>query len=266
MKLTTDSTFELKNRKGYRLYELKGVEGKILAKNGGPSGDRVKADPSYESLRKNQKEFGVASMMSKVLRDSLSTTMSEICESYVSGRLTAQFRNLAKLEDGQLGTRPLYPSKHGSVLNGFEFNTNAPYDEIFGAKYFVKAGSRKGQVILHFPAFVPETTFVKPEGATNFKINARLVALSDYHYNTESKSYEALHSEYHGQYGSFESPMLPILRIPTEPMTSQVSLNEAHLPEELGLFLVMAVSFYRYENGHFHHLTKESGMRIKQVY
>ncbi len=266
MKLTTESALEIKNKKGYRLYQLKGVEGKILAKNGGPTSERIKEDPSYESLRNNQKEFGVASMMSKVLRDSLSSSMAEICESYVSGRLTAKFRNLATLEKGQLGTRPLYPSKHGNTLNGFEFNTSAPYEDIFGAKYFVKAGSRKGQVILHFPAFVPETTFQKPEGATNFKINARLVALSDYHYNTESKSYEALHLEHHGQFGAFESPMLPILKIATEPMTSQVSLDEVSLPDELGLFLVMAVSFYRYENGQFHHLKKESGMRIKQVY
>jgi len=266
MKLSTESALLHKNKKGYRLYEMEGVEGKILAKNGGPSPDRVKADPSYETLRKNQKEFGVASMMSKVLRDSLSGSMAEICESYVSGRLTAQFRNLAKMEEGQLGTRPLFPSKHGNVLSGFEFNTNAPYEEIFGAKYFVKAGSRKGQVILHFPAFVPETTFLKPEGATNFKINARLVALSDYQYNPESKNYEALHSQHHGQFGSFESSMLPILRMPTEPLTSQVSLNEKELPDELGLFLVMAVSFYRYEKGVFHHLNKHSGMRINQVY
>ena len=266
MKINSESIVEKEIPSGYRAYKLKGVDGTILARKGGPSAEDIKSKSSYAELRNNQKEFGVASMMSKVLRDSLSEGMSEICETYVSGRLTAQFRNLAKYEEGKSGTRPLYLSKYGHNLNGFEFNTTAPYEKIFGAKYFIKPGSRKGQVILHFPAFVPENTFEKPEGATNFKINARLVALSDYQFDPVQKAYRAVNEEFHGKYGSYKTPMLPILKIPTEPMTAQVSLNEADLPEGMALFLVMAVSFYRYENGTFHHLNKASGMSIKQVY
>jgi len=214
----------------------------------------------------NQKEFGIASVMAKALRSSLSPGMSAICESYVSGRLTAQFRNLAKQESGKLGTRPMCPSKHGHLLNGFEFNTNSPYDEIFGAKYFVKPGSRRGQVILHFPAFVPEDTFKKPKEATNFKINARLVAISDYQFDEESKEYIPLDRLCHGKYGSYESTMLPLLKIPTEPMTAQISVeNIQDITEHTGLFLVMAVSFFHYESGKFQHLSKESGMQIRRV-
>ena len=266
MKISTESTLDQKIPKGYRVYQIKGVDGSILAKKGGPSAEDIKNKATYEELRNNQKEFGVASMMSKVLRNSLSEGMSEICETYVSGRLTAQFRNIATFEEGKSGTRPLYLSKHGHNLNGFEFNTTAPYEDIFGAKYFVKSGSRKGQVILHFPAFIPETTFKKPKEATNFKINARLVALSDYQYDMGQKVYRAVNKEFHGKYGSYESPMLPLLKIPIEPMTAQVSLDLKELPDEMALFLVMAVSFYRYENGKFQHLSRESGMTIKQVY
>lgn len=266
MKISAEPTVDQEIPKGYRVYQLKGVEGRILARKGGPTAEDIKTKPTYAELRKNQKEFGVASMMSKVLRNSLSEGMAEICETYVSGRLTAQFRNLASFEEGQSGTRPLCLSKYGHTLNGFEFNTTAPYEEIFGAKYFVKSGSRKGQVILHFPAFVPEVTFKKPKGATNFKINARLVALSDYHYDAVNKVYHAVNKDLHGKYGSYQSPMLPILKIATEPMTAQVSLDQSELPEEMALFLVMAVSFYRYENGQFEHLSKGSGMTIKQVY
>ncbi len=216
--------------------------------------------------QKNVREEAVASMMSDVLTSSLSGDMSEICKSQTTSRLTAKFRRLAECELGMDDARPLSISKHGHSLSGFEFNRDAKYEDIFGAKYFIKAGSRKGQVILHFPAFIPEHTFIKPEGATNFKINARLVAISDFYFNQELNSYEALHEEHHGKYGSFESPMLPILKMPTEPMTTQVSLNEKDLPEELGLFLVMSVSFFHYENGGFEHLSKKSGMTIKQVY
>lgn len=262
--ITTDIITEIP--KGYRAYKIKGVDHTIVARKGGPTRDAIKNKSTYAELRNNQKEFGVASMMAKVLRNSLSGCMSEICETYVSGRLTAQFRNLAKYEEGKTGTRPLYLSKHGHHLNGFDFNTTAPYEQIFGAKYFIQGGSSRGQVILHFPAFVPEKTFKKPKGATNFKINARLVALSDYKYDATVNTYTATNKDLHGKYGSYTSPMLPILKIPTEPMTANVSIDHKNIPDETALFLVMAISFYHYEDGKFHHLNKESGMSIKRVY
>lgn len=251
--------------KGYRKYTLKGVEKPIVAKKGGPTATQIKTQESYKELRNNQKEFGVASMMAKTLRQSLSLGMSEICETYVSGRLTAQFRNLAKMEEGKTGTRPLFLSKHGHLLSGFEFNSSAPYEQIFGAKYFVKPGSQRGQVILHFPAFIPEKIFKSPKGATNFKINARLIALSDYQYDHEEQGYKPLNKDLHGKYGVYESAMLPLLKIPTEPMTGMISINDRIIPEGTGLFLVMAVSFYHYQNGKFDHLCRESAMQIQKV-
>lgn len=251
--------------KGYRRYKLKGIDKEIIAKKGGPTARQVKTKASYKELRKNQKEFGVASMMAKTLRQSLSTGMSEICETYVSGKLTAQFRNLAKMEEGETGTRPLFLSKHGHLLNGFEFNSKVPYEKIFGAKYFVKPGSQRGQVILHFPAFIPEKTFQAPKGATNFKITARLIALSDYQFDQKANGYKPVNKELHGKYGTYESAMLPLLKIPTEPMTGMISINNRIIPEGTGLFLVMAVSFYVLERGKFHHLSKESAMQIQRV-
>ena len=223
-------------------------------------------DPFSGSVT-NQREFGTASIMAKALRNSLSSRMIEICESYVSGRLTAQFRNLATKESGKNGMRPLYPSKYGHLLAGFEFNTTAPYDEIFGARYFVKCGSGRGQVILHFPSFIPIKTFKKPSVATNFKINARLVAISDYHYDCDHKKYIPLDKKNHGKYGFYDSGMLPLLKIPIEPMTTRISIEGApHITKNVGLFLVMAISFFEYRDHRFIHLPKESAMQIKRVY
>lgn len=265
MKENVDPLKNLKVPKGYRKYSLKGVNHPIIAKKGGPTASEVKTKASYKELRNNQKEFGVASQMAKTLRQSLSTGMSEICETYVSGKLTAQFRNLAKLEEGQTGTRPLFLSKHGHLLNGFEFNSSAPYEKIFGAKYFIKPGSQRGQVILHFPAFVPSKTFKYPKEATNFKITARLIALSDYQYDNISEGYKPLNKDLHGKYGTYESSMLPLLKIPTEPMTGMISIDDRIIPEGTGLFLVMAISFYNYDGGKFIHLKKGSGMQIQKV-
>lgn len=266
MKRSLADSLTLGVPKGYRAYKLKGIEKTIISKKGGPTIEQIKTSDSYKPLRDNQKEFGVASIMAKTLRGSLSNGMTEICGSYVSGRLTAQFRNLAKYEEGITGTRPLYVSKHGHHLSGFEFNTTAHYEDIFGAKYFIKPGSERGQVIIHFPGFIPDDTFVKPDDATNFKIGARLVAMSDYRYDDETNTYKAINDELNGKFGSFESKMYPLLKIPVDPMTTMVSIDEMNFPDDAALFLVMAISFFKYENGKFRHLSKDSAMSIKRVY
>ncbi len=253
--------------RGYRVYNLKGVDHPVIARKGGPTADQIKNKETYQELRNNQKEFGVASMMAKVLRDSLTEGMSEICETYVSGRLTAQFRNLAKLEEGKTGTRPLKLSKHGGNLTGFEFNSECPFDKTFDAKYFIRQGSHRGHSILHFPEFVPKTAFIAPEEATNFKINASLVSISDFAFSEELGTYLPLEEEDHGEFGTYESQMLPILKMPIEPFTAQISAkNGKAVAENTGIFLVLAVRFFRYEDGVFHHLGKHGTMQIHQVY
>ncbi len=266
MKQSLDAISSLEIPKGYRAYSLKGVKETIIAKKGGPTADQIKTRPTYQKLRNNQKEFAVASMMAKTLRGALTDNMSDICETYVSGRLTAKFRNLAKLEDGQTGRRPLYISKHGQLLNGFEFNTSFPFDEIYRSHFHIKTGSRSGQVILHFPAFIPDETFKKPTLATNFKIKSRLVAISDYKYDDFEESYLPLNNDINGLYGTYETPMLPLLKIPTSPMTTQVCINHEGSSDQTAFFLIMAISFYAYQNGKFTHLPKESAMSIKTVF
>ncbi|MGB3469172.1 MAG: hypothetical protein WBA74_28055 [Cyclobacteriaceae bacterium] len=251
---------------GYRMYNLKGVEKTIIARKGGPSADQIKNAKSYEEVRNHQREFGIASMLAKTLRSSLSSGLSEICETYVSGKLTARFRNLAKLEEGKTGTRPLFVSKHGHLLDGFEFNPERPYSSVFGAKYFVKETAQKGKVILHFPAFTPEKTFQYPEGATNFKITARLISLSDFLFSETKNCYYPSCEDDHGKFGTYESAMLPILKMPTEPITTHVSANGGKsLDDNTGVFLIMAIRFFKYEKGSFRHLSKESAMQIHRI-
>lgn len=252
--------------KGYRSYSLKGVKHTIAARKGGPTADQIKTRPTYQKLRNNQKEFAIASMMSKTLRDSLTDNMNDVCETYVSGRLTAKFRNLAKLEEGQTGKRPLYISRHGQLLNGFEFNTSAPYDEVYQSQFHIKTGSRNGHVILHFPAFIPDEIFRKPDHATNFKIKSRLVAISDFRYDDFEETYLPLNKDIHGLFGSYETPMLPLLKIPTSPMTTQICVDHEGSAENAAFFLIMAISFYTYKDGKFLHLPKESTMSIKKVF
>ena len=192
--------------------------------------------------------------------------MIEMCKSYHCARLTAQFMELAKLSDGSTGTRPICVSKHGAKINQFEFNSHSPYGRIFQAKYYVKQGSRRDQVIIHFPSFIPNKSFKKSKEATNFKISVRLVALSDFKYDQSQEIYEPTNSVIHGEFSSYDTGILPILKMPLDPITCQLCLNLKTLPENVSLFLMMAVGFYTYDHGQFIHLNKEGGIQIKQTF
>lgn len=212
------------------------------------------------------KELKVVSHLARTLKESLTEEMGTICESYLTTRLAAKFKSVAKMEGGKAGARPIYLTKYGQSLQGFDFNSLAPYKKVFKAKYFVKPGSRRGQVILHFPAFIPEKSLVFPDEATNFKISARLVALSDFGFDSYDNSYKTVSQEFHGKCAAFDSGKLPILKMPIDSITAQLCVDQKSVPQGTSLFLVMSVSFYRFENGRYHHLSKASTMQIEQVF
>lgn len=253
--------------KGYRVYRLKGVDQLIVARKGGPSAHDVKNNESYKELRNNQKEFGIASALSKTLRDTLPQELADISEKYASGKLTAQFRNLAKMEEGQTGTRSFVLSEHGKMLQGFNFNSEHPFPEEFSSKFFIKQGSHRGHAILHFPEFIPAKTLNAPEETTNFKISGHIVALSDYYYDEAIGAYFPSNPDIHGKWGSFDSQMLPLLKIPMQPFTEQVTANQwKPVPLKAGVFLLLSVRFFKYENSQFRQLSKSSYMQIMKVF
>ncbi len=253
--------------KGYRAYKIKGVDHTIIARKGGPTADQIKNQDSYLELRNNQKEFGVASILAKSLRDSIPSELYKISEKYVSGKLTAQFRNLAKLEKGTTGTRSFILSDHAGELQGFDFNPDSPFPEAFSDRFFIREGSHRGHAILHFPEFIPSQMFNAPEGTTNFKISAHIVSLSDFYFDEEVGAYYPANPEFQGKFGSFETQMLPLLNFPVQPMTGQLSVNQGRsVPMKTGIFLIMAIRFFKYADSKFEHLNHGSSMRILRTF
>lgn len=251
------------NNNSYRVYNLPGVDRPVVARKGGPTLKDVKEKESYRELRSNQKEFGVASMMAKVLRESLPEQLAVIPEKYCSGKLTAKFRNLAKNEEGETGKRPILVSKYGTELDLFDFNAENPFNESFNAPVMLRRGSHKGHIILHIPSFVPTENFIVPIHATNFKINAQLSAISDYRYRETPGEYEAVCEEENGLSNGFETNMLPVLRVPMQSITTQLSVsNGLPLSQGVGVFLILSLRFFRYEHGVFHQLKEGGTMQI----
>lgn len=249
-----------------RVYKIKGVDKTIIARKGGPSTEEVKSGESYADLRKNQQEFAAASNLAKTLRHSLPKKMAKICEPYVSGKLTAKFRNLAQLSDGDKGKRPIRLSENGQTLEGFDFNSNAPFKQTFPTSIMVMSGSNYGQLILHIPSFIPREDLIAPDSASHYQLFSHLLLLSDYTYTKESKEYNPCAPEVHARNNSKENPIHPIINYPEESTTQQLSVYSGEaLPSDTRLLLILGVKFYRYDNLKYIDLPGNSSMQIIKV-
>ncbi len=249
-----------------RIYKLRGVDKTVIARKGGPSTTEVKQGENYANLRKNQQEFAVASNLAKALRNSLPKKMAKICEPYVSGKLTAKFRNLAQLGEGTKGKRPILLSENGHTLEGFDFNSNAPFKKTFPNNFMVMSGSNYGQLILHIPSFTPKDDLIAPDEASHYQLFTHLLLLSDFVYAKESKEYNACAPEVHTRTNTKENPIHPIINYPEESITQQLSVyNGETLPSDTRLLLILGVKFYKYTNRRYLDLFESSSMQIIKV-
>lgn len=267
MKTTNPEVIESKKSQGFRVYRLKGLEENIIARKGGPSYQQVKNSPSYQELRKNQREFGVASMMAKEVRQSLPAILNEICESYVSGKLTARFRKLAQKVKGDIGSRPLLVSSNGKVLKGFEFNSRYPFRKVFQANFLLKPSSTRGHFIFHFPSYVPELKINSPKGSTHYKLFSHLIAISDFECQDPDYQYKAMDPENLGRSSTLKIDMQPLCRIPLEPLTTYISIASGKdISRNSGLILLVGIQFYRYQSARYHKIKDGNAMQIYDVF
>jgi len=203
--------------------------------------------------------FNASSHISKTLIDGLGSELKSMCEGYSTRKLASRI-NKALDETGGNSVRAC-----SKQLEGYDFNTSNAYKSGVKAKFFIKPGSNKGNVIFHIHSFVPTKDLHVPKHATNFKIMARLVSVSDLQIKPEG--IELLQPKQDGKVGSFQTPMLPILKMSTQPMTSQLRLmNSAPINDNVSTVLVVAIKFYEYKDKKFSLLPKDGMMSIIKVF
>lgn len=266
MDVTDRPVLEKDQKKGLRIYKIKGVDKLIVARKGGPTKEQVQTSPAYAELRKNQQEFGLASSIAKTIRQSFTEPLQAACESYISGKLTAKVRSLVKEEEGPIGTRPFLLSKHSDLLKGFQFNADYPFEKVFTPRVLSRPGQHRGHVIFHVPSFTPEEVIQIPEGATHFKLFAHMIALSDYRFDESQQHYQVAESHGYGMHQTVEGPLSPLLRIPLDPMTFHLSMEpEGGFKEDTSLLVMVGIQFLQFRHTEYKLHSQGHAMEIHQI-
>ncbi|MEO9802881.1 MAG: hypothetical protein ABJF04_06520 [Reichenbachiella sp.] len=211
-----------------------------------------------ESITKNN--FGIATLISKAIFNSLDEEMRVMAESYSSKRLASMINKGFPTKES-----PLSMGDSKEELEHFEFNTENPFESGVTSKFCLREGAHKGHMILHVPAFIPEKELKIPSDATNFKICARLISISNFERNGNQVSIS--NKVQHAKVGIYETTMLPVLRIPTQPLTAQLSIpGVAAVHDDVSTLLVMGIKFYSYKNSKFSFMPESGMMKIMAVH
>jgi len=213
---------------------------------------------SYAILKKNS--YAVATSVSQAIYQNLGEEVLSTIESYSSKRLSSIINKAFSSSTEYLSLKNI-----SSDLSGFDFNKDSACYQEIKSRFFAKKGSHSGHVIFHMPAFVPQNDLNVPKGATNFKIFARLISISDF--EKSGDDYHALNHRLHGQVSNYQSTMQPVLRITTQPMTAQLRISTPNFsPVGMSSIFVEGVKYYSYKDRKFSTMADNTKLCVMGVY
>ena len=176
----------------FSFYKVKGTNKTYVRLKGGPSKKMIKQAPSFEVVRKNNKEFGGCSMAGKQIRNAMGP-LEGLTNHNFSGFLNAWIKNIMKNDTVHpLGQRAIYFSKFGEALNGFYLNRNKPLDTIVLTPVTFTLNHNGCKAVVNLPAVNPKLHLVNDYKYPFFRFVVSLGVISDMEFNSKHNEYRQL--------------------------------------------------------------------------
>jgi hypothetical protein len=210
----------------------KSRDGHMAREKGGVEASRIKNDPAFQRTRENGAEFGRAGRASKVLRDALRVVLMNAKDRRVVSRLTTEMVKVIQADaTNPRGMRNVIDGE-AELLEGFEFNVNAPLGSTLFAPYTATIDRVTGALTVAIPSFIPFNLVAAAGGTTHFKIVSSGAAV-DFENETFTVDNE-------------ETAILPWDTTATAAinLSNSVPANSTH-----PLFLLLGVQFFQDVNG-----------------
>lgn len=235
---------------GFRYYHMKGHEGLIVGRVGGPSASQVKNSPSFARLRENGNEFGQSARISKMIRQAWSTPLMHMGHPRNAGRMNSKVRSVIQLdEEGRRGYRSFLLSEHKEMLTNFQLLPELPFDMIMKGNGIGVSSKNGKDVKVEIKALTPETDVRITKGATHFRIQAIASCVSDYVYDEEAKRWVAV-NDGNGVTAEAKSCYIPVNKA-FEGETLEVSLGITDTTNATTLVTV-CIEFYQKSGGNYY--------------
>lgn len=204
----------------------------LVRRKGGISKERIENDPNFVRTRENNSEFTTSAGAGKMLRLALGSLIFKAKDSKMTSRLVKTMSDVKRYDTtSSRGQRQVYNglgTPDGKLmLNGFDFNINAPLNTVLFSIY--ELDSATGVVTI--PGLVPQEQIRYPEGATHVSFQSAVLAID---FETEAS----------------ELVLSNIENVPVNLTPTSVTLTPPSVPTTTGVTLfLLGVSFFQEFNG-----------------
>ena len=200
-------------------YTRKGSTEVFARAKGGASKEKIKRNPEFANVRKNNKEFGGCSKISKQIRLSF-YPIRNVADYNLAPALNSLVKNIQKMdEEAAWGERSIRLSKYRSILTGFDFNRNNRFNTIVRIPLQWEITRERQEAEITIPAFACSYGLYLPWKYASFRLVATLGIVSDFILNPANQTYEPTH-------GDFSRPQK---HIETSWFSTQASIPEQKL-------------------------------------
>ncbi|XZF15437.1 hypothetical protein ACTHGU_04815 [Chitinophagaceae bacterium MMS25-I14] len=192
---------------------------------------RIATDPAFARTRENNREFGNAVKTGSFLFQALSSVRTK-ADTRATNRLVKRLMLVLQADATSPRGQRTVATGNAALLEGFEFNSAAPFHSSFAVQYSTSVNRAIGIVEADIPAFVPADAIAAPAGATHYQLQAAAVA-ADFAAFTAAVQVST-------------SGILPLNHVGTAPVTLTASFGAGIAAPVL---LVLGLSFYQEING-----------------
>src|SRR6185312_8025006 len=210
----------------------KSRDGHLVREKGGIDANRMASDPAFQRTRENQSEFARAGSAAKLLRNAVRVVSKSASDRRQFSRLATRMSEVVKSDlVSDRGQRNVIDGNIG-LLHRFEFNIAAVLESTFFAPFTAAIDRVTDNLSIEIPAFVPEKSISKPEGASHFQVISAGTAV-----DFEGNAYET---------ATASSATLPF----DNEVTDAITLSNAVTANSTNpLFLLLGIQFFQEVNG-----------------
>jgi hypothetical protein len=160
---------------------------------GGATKDQIKRRPEFANVRKNNKEFGGCSKMSKAIRMAF-FGLHHVADYNLAPALCSLMKNIQRADmEGIWGERGIFLSQHKQYLVGFNFNRTTRFDSVLRIPLDWKIDREKVTATIIIPTFACSMGLSMPDKFGLFRISATFAAVTDMVLGERKYDYEPVH-------------------------------------------------------------------------
>ena len=174
--------------KGITYYFLNGDY--VSRKSSPPTKDQIYNDPRFATVKANTQEFGVASRMSKAIRNGLGENENLFKDNRLSSRLTAVCHRILQQGRGEKGQRLGHLSNMPEALKGFQLQKDQHFNKTFPAEIMTTTDDKQRLITIS----IPKVNLLPKEGfsssTTHFRLIASVSTVSSHKWHRRSRKYK----------------------------------------------------------------------------